>query len=266
MASGTRGQSATKGKQTFRPQDIAAESGDIEETNPQESSEVVILKEQIQLLQEAHSRQQAQTQQDLKMITTLMRTSQTAGSQIPPLIKTTRSAKIPDPTKLSNRSLLKFKHWEITIHTKLRVNHDHFETEEAKIFYIYDHTEGDAQEHLYSHCKPDALQPFKTASEVIQYLAKIYRDPYRVRNAGLEYQALKMKIGQPFHEFKTRFLQLADEAEIAENLRFYNLYDKLTISLQDTVKTNLQSYSDNLEMLCDDAAMLNGENKRISAR
>ena len=101
---------------------------------------------------------------------------------------------------------------------------------------------------------------------MIQYLAKIYRDPYRVRNAGLEYQALKMKIGQLFHEFKTRFLQLADEVKIAENLYFYNLYDKLIISLQDTVKTNLQSYSDNLEMLCDDAAMLNGENKRISAR
>ena len=101
---------------------------------------------------------------------------------------------------------------------------------------------------------------------MIQYLVKIYRDPYRVRNAGLEYQALKMKIDQPFHEFKTRFLQLADEVKIAENLCFYNLYDKLTISLQDTVKTNLQSYSDNLEMLCDDAAMLNGENKRISAR
>ena len=61
-------------------------------------------------------------------------------------------------------------------------------------------------------------------------------------------------------------MQLADEAEIAENLCFYNLYDKLTISLQDTVKTNLQSYSDNLEMLCDDAAMLDDENKRISAR
>ena len=75
-----------------------------------------------------------------------------------------------------------------------------------------------------------------------------------------------MKVSQPFHEFKTRFLQLADEAEIAENLYFYNLYDKLTISLQNTVKINLQSYSDNLEMLCDDAAMLNDENKRISAR
>ena len=95
---------------------------------------------------------------------------------------------------------------------------------------------------------------------------KIYRDPYCVRNAGLEYQALKMKISQLFYEFKTRFLQLADKAKIAENLCFYNLYDKLTISLQDTVKTNLWSYSDNLEMLCDDMTMLNGENKRISAR
>ena len=136
-------------------------------------------------------------------------------------------------------SLLKFKHWEIAIHTKLCVNHNHFETEETKIFYIYDCTEEDAQEHLYSHCKPDALQPFKTASKVIQYLTKIYRDPYCVWNAGLEYQALKMKIDQLFHEFKTRFLQLADEAKIAENLCFYNLYDKLIISLQDTVKTNL---------------------------
>ena len=53
--------------------------------------------------------------------------------------------------------------------------------------------------------------------------------------------------------------------KIAENLCFYNLYDKLTISLQDTVKTNLQSYSDDLEILCDDAAMLDDENKRISA-
>ena len=61
-------------------------------------------------------------------------------------------------------------------------------------------------------------------------------------------------------------MQLADKAEIAENLCFYNLYNKLTISLQNTVKTNLWSYSDNLEMLCDDAAMLNDENKRISAR
>ena len=61
-------------------------------------------------------------------------------------------------------------------------------------------------------------------------------------------------------------MQLADEAEIAENLCFYNLYDKLIISLQDTVKINLQSYSDNLEMLYDDAAMLDNENKRISAR
>ena len=61
-------------------------------------------------------------------------------------------------------------------------------------------------------------------------------------------------------------LTLADKAEIAENLHFYNLYDKLTISLQDTVKNNLWSYSDDLEMLCDDTAMLNDENKRISAR
>ena len=61
MASETRDQSAIKGKQTFRPQEIAAESGDIEEINLQKFSEVAILKKQIQLLQKAHSHQQTQT-------------------------------------------------------------------------------------------------------------------------------------------------------------------------------------------------------------
>ena len=61
MALETRGQSATKSKQTFCPQDITAESSDIEKTNSQESSEAVILKKQIQLLQETHSHQQVQT-------------------------------------------------------------------------------------------------------------------------------------------------------------------------------------------------------------
>ena len=75
MALETRGQSAIKGKQTFCPQDITAESGDIEKTNPQKFSEVAILKEQIQLLQEAHLHQQAQTQQNLETIITLMQTS-----------------------------------------------------------------------------------------------------------------------------------------------------------------------------------------------
>ena len=80
MASETRDQSVTKGKQIFHPQDIAAESNDIEEINSQKFSEVVILKKQIQLLQEAHSRQQTQIQQDLKIIITLIQTSQTAES------------------------------------------------------------------------------------------------------------------------------------------------------------------------------------------
>ena len=57
------------------------------------------------------------------------------------------------------------------------------------------------------------------------------QNPYRVRDARQEYKALKMKYGQTFHDFKTKYLHLANEAQIPNSERLDDIYDKLTLAL-----------------------------------
>ena len=46
------------------------------------------------------------------------------------------SARLPDPDKLMDRNSIPFHTWEMEILGKLRVNHDHYEDEEAYIYFI----------------------------------------------------------------------------------------------------------------------------------
>jgi hypothetical protein len=70
--------------------------------------------------------------------------------------------------------------------------------------------------------------------------------------------------GQVFHEFKTEFLHLADEAEISAPERFDDMYDKLTITLQTQLASQRHTFHQNLHTLCDTASGLDAELKRIA--
>jgi hypothetical protein len=70
---------------------------------------------------------------------------------------------------------------------------------------------------------------------MIDFLATIYEDPYKVQNARLEYKSLLMKTTKTFSDFHTRFLQLAGQAKIPSDDLRPNLFDKLTLELQRTV-------------------------------
>jgi hypothetical protein len=100
------------------------------------------------------------------------------------------------------------------------------------MYYVYSCTYGDSQKHLYPRYQPEADDPFHTAKEMIKYLGSILQNPYRSREARYEYQQLTMGKLEPFHEFKTRFLHLADEAKIPRSERFDDLLDKLSLPLQ----------------------------------
>ncbi|KAF4628460.1 hypothetical protein G7Y89_g9697 [Cudoniella acicularis] len=63
--------------------------------------------------------------------------------------KTPRSARLPDPDKLSDGIDPTFKYWEVEIDSKLQVNADHFETEAARMAYIFARAQGDARKHLF---------------------------------------------------------------------------------------------------------------------
>lgn len=58
------------------------------------------------------------------------------------------SKKQPDPQPLSDGIDPTFESWKLQIQGKFRVNADHFEDEEARMFYLFNRTIGDAQKHL----------------------------------------------------------------------------------------------------------------------
>jgi hypothetical protein len=70
---------------------------------------------------------------------------------------------------------------------------------------------------------------------MIDFLATIYKDPYKVQNARLKYKSLLMKSTETFLDFHTRFLQLVGQAKIPSDDLRPNLFDKLTLKLQRTV-------------------------------
>jgi hypothetical protein len=176
-----------------------------------------------------------------------------------------RSAKIPDPTKLGDGKEPSFDFWQVQLLGKFEVNADHFADEKARKYYVLGCTEGDAQRHLLPRCKPESTNPFKTAREMIDYLKGIFTNPHHVEDAKREYRALRMKEVQTFHEFKTTFLHLADEARIAEDDRLDDLYNKLAYSLQDRLVSQRHAIH-TFEDLTRIASSVDSELRAIQAR
>src|ERR1700722_2682641 len=100
---------------------------------------------------------------------------------------------------------------------------------------------------------------------MINYLASIYKDSYRIQNARLEYWGLMIKATEPYADFHTRFLHLARQARIPEEDLRPDLFDKLTLELQRTV---LPVYSTlkTVKGLSDECLSLDQGLRRIKAR
>ena len=96
------------------------------------------------------------------------------------LDKRSRSSKVPDLPKLSDNLEPTYKHWQIQILGKLKVNADHFESEDARMYYVFNSISRDAQKYLYLCYRADSEGLFLTAIEMISYLETIYINPYEV--------------------------------------------------------------------------------------
>jgi zinc knuckle protein len=181
------------------------------------------------------------------------------------IIKQSKSVKLPDPQPLSDGTDPTFENWRIQVRGKLRVNHDHFPSEEAKMLYLFGRTTGNAQRHLQAKFEDESPARFTSVSEMLQHLAAIYVNPNKVRDARYDYNRLMMKSNQPFAEFQTQFLHLAGEGQVPfENYRL-DLYDKLTVRLQEKIAATLDDLL-TYERLSARCLSLDSELKRIEAR
>ena len=101
--------------------------------------------------------------------------------------------------------------------------------------YVFGRTGGDAQTHLRARYAEELADSFTSDAEMVAHLASIYKDPFRVQNAQLDYKSLMMKTSETFTSFQTRFLHLAGQARIFADDLVLDLFDKLTVSLQRAV-------------------------------
>jgi hypothetical protein len=179
--------------------------------------------------------------------------------------RSTKSAKIPDPPLLTDGKEPTFESWKLQIRGKLRVNSDHFPTDEARMTYIFGRTGGDAQKHLSPRYDEESEDPFSSDKEMIDYLASVYEDPYKIQNARLDYKSLTMRTTETFADFNTRFLHLAGQAKIPKEDLRPDLFDKLTLELQRTVLP-IYSSLNTIKSLADECLSLDQGLRRLKAR
>jgi hypothetical protein len=176
-----------------------------------------------------------------------------------------KSTKIPDPLPPTDGKDPTFESWKLQLRGKLRVNADHFPSDEARMAYVYGCTGGDAQKHLNPRYNEESASPFTSDNEMIDHLADIYKDKYKVQNARLEYRSLMMRSSESFAEFHTRFLHLAGEAHIPTPDLRPDLFDKLTLELQRTVLP-IYSTLNTVRALADECLVLDQGLRRLKAR
>ena len=145
-----------------------------------------------------------------------------------------RTVKLKDPDPLKDGVLPSFDNWRIQIEDKFLINAQMFDSEPAKMAYIFNRTADVAQKHLAPRYRkgPD---PFKSAIGMIDYLAEILQNPFETQDARLDFRRLVMREDEAFSDFYTRFLHLAGMGKIPTEDLQPDLYDKLTPALQQSV-------------------------------
>lgn len=188
-------------------------------TQPTEAQQLAEAQEQIRLLQEQLGQAQAASQRS------------TPSYEGPRNLTT---VKLKDPDPLTDGVSPTFENWRIQVEDKFLVNSSMFDSEQAKMAYIFNRTADIAQKHLAPRYRKGP-EPFTTNVEMILYLAEIFENPFEAQDARIEFRRLIMKENESFSDFYTQFLHLAGLGRIPTDDLQPDLYDKLTPALQQCV-------------------------------
>ena len=86
---------------------------------------------------------------------------------------------------------------------KLTVNDDHYETELAKMAFIWGRTDKLAQSILEPHFTLIKSDRFCTSQEMLKALHKYFHNPYETREALHEYNHIMIKSKDSFLDFRS---------------------------------------------------------------
>lgn len=123
-----------------------------------------------------------------------------------------RSAKMADPPVFYNeksKDTVVFASWLRQVKNKLRVNSDHFLSDDAKMAYIEGRLGGKASEDLEPYINETHCEPIM--EELLKHLFNEYNDHQAADKAIEAFNALDLKVGGDFSAFKNSFVRLAGE-------------------------------------------------------
>ncbi|KAE8443199.1 hypothetical protein EG329_002298 [Mollisiaceae sp. DMI_Dod_QoI] len=136
------------------------------------------------------------------------RTTKTSNRQLDPdqPLRSTESVRQSTPASQGSQKNKKnpsYEHWIINIQGKLTINADHYESENARIYYVFERTGENAQKHLYSRFLYNAIKRFEIVKEIFDYLKIIFTNFNKVRDARYKYNQFTISIAQTFPAFQT---------------------------------------------------------------
>jgi hypothetical protein len=143
-----------------------------------------------------------------------------------------------------------------------------FPTERSAMLYLFNRTEGDAQDHLHPRYTrdPGNMDPYASTVQMWQTLDAIYVNPHLVRDSKNAYKELRMGQSQSFNDFKTQFVHLANAGRVPLQDRFDDMYDKLTTALQGQLLNQRHLLNEDFQQLCTVASGIDVELKRLNQR
>jgi hypothetical protein len=176
--------------------------------------------------------------------------------------------KAKDPPRFGDDSAIKYPAWKDQMLDKFEIDLGMFPTERSAMLYLFNRTEGDAQDHLHPRYTrdPGNTEPYTSTAEMWQTLDAIYVNPHLVRDSKNAYKELKMLNTQSFNDFKTRFVHLANAGRVPLQDRFDDMYDKLTTALQGQLLNQRHLLNEDFQQLCTVASGIDVELKRLNQR
>jgi hypothetical protein len=174
-----------------------------------------------------------------------------------------------DVVRFHNRdSDIEYRAWKELIYDKFEKDQPLFTTLRDYMSYVFDRTGGEAQKHLYPRYTrgPSNLDPFRTYEEMLTFLDTIYLNTNQVQDSRYAYRELRMLDDQSFQDFKTEFIQLANDGEIPMADRFDDLYNKVTIPLQSQLLNQRPALNKDFNKLCEYATEFYTQIKRLNVR
>lgn len=101
-----------------------------------------------------------------------------------------RCSIIPDPPIFTDGKNSIVEHWLIKMRGKMEADADLMPTEALRMAYVQSRVGGDAMNYLVPRMSKDSPKAFETAEEILEYLERIFGDPYGQENAENKFRNL----------------------------------------------------------------------------